>query len=85
MQPSNHSTRDGILAGLGRFTHKKRGLVTALSLATLALSGVLIAGGNEFEDGNQPPQHRGWAGTRIGERRTSGDIDQHSDLHLLAR
>ena len=55
MQPSNHSTRDGILAGLGRFTHKKRGLVTALSLATLALSGVLIAGGNEFEDGNQPP------------------------------
>ena len=55
MRTLDRPTGEGLLARLGRFSHNKRGLVTAFSLATLALSGVLISGGNEFEDGNQPP------------------------------
>ncbi len=46
---------EGYLAVLGRLIHRKRGTVTAVALASLALSGFLISGGNQFEDGNQPP------------------------------
>ncbi len=46
---------EGRLAKFGRVTHKRRATIVAISICSLAISGVLIAGGNQFADGNQPP------------------------------
>ena len=46
---------EGRLAKFGRVAHKRRATIVAISICSLAISGVLIAGGNQFADGNQPP------------------------------
>jgi len=46
---------EGILSRAGRAIHRRRALVIAASLASIAFSFILIAQGNEFEDGNSPP------------------------------
>jgi len=46
---------EGILSSAGRAIHRRRALVIAASLASIAFSLILIAQGNEFEDGNSPP------------------------------
>ena len=46
---------DGILPRAGRAIHRRRILVIAVALASIALSVLLIAQGNEFDDGNSPP------------------------------
>ena len=46
---------EGRLAKFGRVAHNRRATIIAISICSLAISGVLIAGGNQFADGNQPP------------------------------
>ena len=46
---------EGRLANLGRVAHRRRGTIICISICSLVVSGILIAGGNEFADGNQPP------------------------------
>ena len=46
---------EGRLAKFGRVAHKRRATIVAISTRSLAISGILIAGGNQFADGNQPP------------------------------
>ncbi|MFL2954100.1 MAG: MMPL family transporter [Candidatus Thalassarchaeaceae archaeon] len=46
---------EGRLAKFGRVAHKRRATIVAISICSLAISGILIAGGNQFADGNQPP------------------------------
>ena len=46
---------EGRLARFGRTAHRRRATIVAISICSLAVSGILIAGGNQFADGNQPP------------------------------
>ena len=46
---------EGRLANLGRVAHRRRGTIICISICSLVVSGILIAGGNQFADGNQPP------------------------------
>ena len=46
---------EGLLSRAGRTIHRSRRVVFAATLASVVLSVLLIAQGNEFEDGNSPP------------------------------
>ena len=46
---------EGLLSRAGRTIHRGRRVVFAATLASVVLSVLLIAQGNEFEDGNSPP------------------------------
>ena len=46
---------EGLLSRAGRAIHRGRRVVFAATLASVVLSVLLIAQGNEFEDGNSPP------------------------------
>ena len=46
---------EGLLSRTGRAIHRRRALVIAAALASVALSMLLISQGNEFDDGNSPP------------------------------
>jgi len=46
---------EGLLSRTGRAIHRRRSLVFAATLASVVFSVLLIAQGNEFDDGNSPP------------------------------